>query len=191
MASPDGISIHIHEDDWGMRNLYPLNALPEVADDVRKAEEAGIRHRAPDGVGWTDVHVIQQPSTSYSSCGLRVSDAAAALEPLMPRVQKFAATASAGFASNVRDPWGNYETDAHCYGFDASCFLKLDTDGELVKSIWFECTTEDSERIAALRAGILAIDALVPSAIADYWNDMAGKVQDSQFIERYFLELAS
>jgi hypothetical protein len=188
-GSSMGNSIHIHEDDWGMRNLYPLEALPEASIDVQQAAEAGQRNRAPDGAGWTDVHLIKPPTTSYAAVGLRVDPAAAAVEACMPRVRQFAATASAGFDPNSHDPWGAYEKDAHCYGFNASCFIKLDTKADLVTSIWFECTTEDAAHIAALRAAMLAIDTLVPSVIVDYWNDMTGAVQDSAFLERYFREL--
>lgn len=184
------MTIHIHEDDCAMRNLYPLETLAELSADVEQAREAGERNRAPDGAGWTDVHVIKPPSKDYAGMGLRVENAAAALEGLMPRVRRFTATASAGFDPGVQDPYGTYELDAHCYGFDEECFLKLDTGGDCVKTIWFECRTSDDMRRGALRRAIEAIDALVPSAIADYWNDMAGAVRDAQFLDKYFAELA-
>ena len=91
------MTIHIHEDDWAMRNLYPLDALPEASADVAQAREAGERNRAPDGAGWTDIHVIRPPSKDYSVMNLLVADATAALDGLMPRVRRFIATASVGF----------------------------------------------------------------------------------------------
>jgi len=132
---------------------------------------------------------IQQPATDYSALGLRLTDAVAVLEPLMPRVRRFNATATAGFDPGVRDAWGTYDQEAYCYGFGASCFLKLDVDGNFVKRIWFECRTQDVGNINALRKAMLAINALVPSAIADYWNDMVGAIQDSAFLDQYFQEL--
>lgn len=183
------ISIHIHEDDWGMRNVYPLDALRHASADVQRAAEEGERNRAPDGAGWTAVHTVEAPTSDFSATGLRLNDVTTALERLLPRVRKFTATACAGFDPGVRDDGGSYEHDASCFGFDASCFVKLETDGEFVKKIWFECTTEEVERIAALRGALLAIDALTPSAIADYWNDMAGPIQDAAFLDRYFREL--
>jgi hypothetical protein len=180
------ISIHIHEDDWGMRNLYPLEALREASADVQEASEASSRNRAPDGIGWTDVHLISQPSLDYSTVGLALTDARSALEPLMPRVRKFTATAGAGFEPGRHDPLGSYEQDAYCYGFGAACFIKLEAQGDIVKHIWFECRTEDPEKVAALRCAVLAIDALIPSAIADYWNEMAGAVRDLAFLDQYF-----
>jgi hypothetical protein len=183
------ISIHIHEDDWGMRNLYPLAAMPEAAADVREASEAGARSLSPNGIGWTDVHQIQEPSVNYTSVGLRLQDAVSSLESLMPHVQKFTATATAGFDPKVQDAWGRYDNDAYCYGFDASCFIKLDNEGDLVKSIWFECRTQDAERVDTLRCALLAINHLIPSGIADYWIDMAGAIEDVVFLDRYFREI--
>ena len=108
----------------------------------------------------------------------------------MPRVRRFNATASAGLDPNVHDAMGSYNQEAYCFGFDESCFVKLEADGDRVKQIWFECGTEDAGQLAALRDAILAIDALVPSMIADYWNDMSGRVQDAAFLGEYFRQLA-
>ncbi|MBL8213403.1 MAG: hypothetical protein JNK87_21980 [Bryobacterales bacterium] len=58
-----------------------------------------------------------------------------------------------------------------------------------MKQIWFECRTQDQARLDALRTAILAIDAMVPSAIADYWVNLAGPVGDRLFLERYFQTL--
>lgn len=173
-----------------MRNLYPLDALPEASADVTQAREAGERNRAPDGAGWTDVHVIRPPSKDYSAMNLLVADATAALDGLMPRVRRFIATASVGFDPGAEDPYGSYEADAHCWGFDAECFLKLETAGEYVKGAWFECLTEDDAQRQALRRAIEAIDSLVLSAIADYWNNRTGAVRDKRFLDEYFRELA-
>lgn len=172
-----------------MRNLYLVDCLPEAAADVRGGGGSGPKNRAPDGLGWTNVHLIQPPSTGYSKFGLRVTDAASVLEPSLPRVQEFIATASAGFDRSIRDPWGRYDHNAYCFGFDAACFLKLEVARELVEHIWFECRTREAAKVAALRQAMVAIDALVPSAIADYWNDMAGAVQDSAFLDQYFRQL--
>jgi len=183
------ISIHIHEDDWEMRNLYPLEASREAAVDIHEASEAGLRNHAPNGAGWTDVHLIKPPSVDYASVGLALNDACSAMEPLMPRVRKFTATATAGFRQGVHDQLGSYEQDAYCYGFGPDCFIKLEPCEELVKRIWFDCTGRDDEKLDSLRAAVLAINELAPSVIADYWNEMTGAVSDIAFLDRYFQEL--
>jgi hypothetical protein len=183
-------SIHIHEDDVGMRCLHPLAAAEEAADDVRAAA-ASEANRASGGVGWTDVHVIERPEHDYAEVGLRLDEADAVLAPILPRVRRFAATASAGFGPDAHDPYGTYEDEAHCYGLDATCFLKLETDGSLVRQVWYHVETQDAERLGKLREAIVALDQLAPSVVADYWLDCTGVVRDGDFLDEYLCTLSN
>ncbi|NUO57438.1 MAG: hypothetical protein HOV71_21225 [Hamadaea sp.] len=171
-----------------MRCLHPLAAAAEVGRDLDVAAQASEANRAPDGAGWTDVHVIQAPEHDYAQAGLPVGAADAALAPILPRVRRFAATAMAGFDGH--DPFGTYEEDAYCYGVDASLFVKLETDGAQVRHIWFQAETGDPERLQELKAALLAVDRLVPSIVADYWLDRTGPVGDLGFFDDYLAELA-
>lgn len=168
-----------------MRCLHPLAAAAEVTADLRDAEAAIRANRAPHGVGWTDVHIIAALAHDYAAAGLTFTQADAALTPIMPRVRRFVATASAGFDEGVQDPLGSYEDDAYCYGVDASCFVELDGDEPLVQQIWYGADTEEPARLDRLRRAIIAVDRLVPSVIADYWLDCTGSVADGQFLDRY------
>lgn len=183
MASEPEISIH--EDDEGMRNLHPLAAYGEAVADMEDAIKASARNRAPDGVGWTDMHLIKAPKTTFADAGLTLSDAAAALEPLLPRVRRF----WSGLLGR-NDPLAASQTDAYCFGFDATCFVMLEPKGALVERIWFEARTNDATRLAILRKALLAIDALSPAMIADYWLEAAGPIADDVFLDAYFNALA-
>lgn len=181
--------IHIHEDDWGMRNLCPLAAQSEVAGDLAAAATAGEKNCDPLGYGWRDVHVIAQPSITFAQAGLLLSSAIAVLEPVMPRVRHFYATASFGFREGAHDSMGSYEDDAWCFGFDEQCYLYLGTEGDHVASIWFDLHSNALEREAALKRAVQAIDRLVPSMIADYFWSAEIAVADTAHIDRYFAAL--
>jgi hypothetical protein len=183
--------IHIHEDDWGMRNLYPIAARTEVANDLDAAREAGERNRDPSGIGWTAVYMTRPPSTDYREAGLMLAAAAAALEPIMPRVKRFYATASGAFGRATRDPFGSYEEEAWCFGRGAYCYMKLEVQGGLVERIWFDLSSSDPADAAALRLSIEAIDRLAPSLVADYSLDAEGLVADPDFLNDYFQHLAA
>jgi hypothetical protein len=183
-------AIHIHEDDWAMRNLYPVGALFEARAEVMRAADAADRNRVPDGVGFMDLHIVNGPSINYSDVGLELGVLADALGIIMPRVKKFTATALAGFERNTRDAYGSYEEEAYCYGFDETCFIKLEPVGILVKQIWFECRIASPEKLSALGRAILAVDALAESAVADYWLDRVGRVRDPAFFNGYLSQLA-
>lgn len=182
MAEP---IIEIHEDDEAMRNLYPLAARAEAEADMQTSIEAGERNRAPDGVGWTDVHIVKTPSTTFADIGLTLAAATAAVEPLMPRIRRY----WAGLLGR-NDPLAASETDAYCFGSDARCFIKLEPKGDLVEHIWFEARNADAASLAALRRALLALDALAPAFIADYWLDATGAVGDPAFLDAYFKALA-
>ena len=184
MTSPE-LEIAIHEDDEGMRNLSPMAGYGEAIADVQQAIDAGERNRAPDGLDWTDIHLIKPPKSTFADAGLTLSAATAALEPLMPRVRRF----WCGLLGRD-DPFAASQTDAHCFGFDASCFLKFEPKGTLVERIWYEARTDNAAHLAALRNALVALDALSPALIADYWLDAAGPVADQIFLDAYFKALA-
>lgn len=175
--------IRIHEDDWGLRNLYPLVSGTEILGDM-KAAAAGERNLAPSGAGWTDVHVIEKPSIGYAELGLLLADAAVALGRIMPRVHRFY---SDGFRQEL-DPNGSYDDDAWCFGLGRGCFIKLDIQGDLVDAIWFDLWSNDPNCIDAMRRSIEAIEGLIPSVVADYRKDAFGRAGDAAFLDRYFGE---
>ncbi len=173
-----------------MRNLYPLAARSDVARDMEIAIESSERNRAPEGLGWTKVHVIEPPSFDYEAAGLSLERVAARLGELMPRVRRFNATSFAGFSGH--DSLGSYEVDAYCFGFDASCYVKVDpVEGGIVKAIWYECRTRDAAKQATLRLALEAVDRIVPSVVADYWLDLNGPISDPEFLDAYFAELGA
>lgn len=176
--------IEIHEDDEGMRNLYPLIARAEAEKDMTASVKAAERNRAPDGIGWTDVHLIEAPATTFADAGLTLTAASAALTPLMPRIRNY----WAGLLGR-NDPLAAHETDAYCFG-SARCFVKLEPKDDFVERIWFEARNTDAASLATLRRALLAINALSPAVIADYWLHATGAVGDPTFLDAYFKALS-
>lgn len=169
-----------------MRNLHPMAARAEVIAEMQAAIEASIRNRDPSGTDWTDMHMIKHAKTTFADAGLTLSAATAALEPIMPRVRRF----TSGLPHAPDDPLAQRETDAYCFGIDATCFVKLEPKGTFVGYIWYEARTEDTAQLTALRNALLAIDAISPALIADHWLDVTGPVSDPLFLDAYFKSLA-
>ena len=182
--------IHVHEDDWEMRNLYPLTVRIEVEDEIAEAAGAAEKNLDPSGFGYTDIHMAKAPSQDYAGLGLTLTEAERVLVPILPRVRRFNATALSGMNESERDPYGSYEEDAWCFGLGAHCYLKIDAKGPFVGNIWFDLKTDDSDAVIRLRKAIEAIDALVPSVIADYFLDFSGPVSGAGVLDGYFARLA-
>lgn len=191
MSSRAGSLIHIHEDDWGLRSLHPAAARREVAGDLDASGAAAERNRDPSGRSFTDMHVITEPSTDYRQAGLKLAAAAAALAPIMPRVKRFYATATAGFGGPAgSDVYGSYREDAWCFGHGRHCYVYLVDNGDFVRDICFDLCGDVAADVAAVRRAIEAIDRLAPSMIVDYPLEREGLVGDRAFLDEYFRRLA-
>lgn len=60
-APPVVNSINIHEDDVGMRNLFPTIVSDALFAEMDKAIEASEENRSESGLGWDDIHVSKLP----------------------------------------------------------------------------------------------------------------------------------
>lgn len=189
-GGPKAPVIHIHEDYWMMRSLQPKAAWEHVADDIDEALEHAQKNADPVTGYPNAIRAIEPPSIDYRSTGLKVSVLKEALAPHMPFVSRFYATVGIVMETGKKDPYGSYEEDAVCFGFDQHCYVKVEVDGDAVTHIWFEADTPDQERLAALRQCFNEIDALAPSVIADYWHHTYGPLAAADFLDEYFAGLA-
>jgi hypothetical protein len=142
----------------------------------------------PSGFGWTAMHMIAEPSMDYRELDLPLGEVAEKLSAIMPRVKRFAATIGAHIGTLEKDPYGSYESDAWCFGFDASCFIKLEADGDFVNSIWYDFTSSDPQAEQAMRQAFSVVDSLIPSVLVDYHQHAHGPLGDRAFIDHYFAE---
>jgi hypothetical protein len=185
-----GVKIHIHEDNWGMRSLYPAAASADVLADIRQAAAAGIANRDPSGAGFTDIYVIKPPKLTFADIGLRLLPTKAALAGIMPVVSEFNATIGGAIGRTERDPYGSYDAEPHCFGYGPDCFIKIEATNDCVSAIWFEAPSNDPSRLDTLRAALLAVNSVTPVVIADYWIDAGGHVGDEAFLDAYLKEIA-
>ena len=175
-------SLWVHEDEEGMRRLWPASALPYLAADVQDSIDAAERNAAPNGMGFSDMRRIEAPDASFAPEGLTRDVVMTGLGALLPRFQRL----------QVGDGkyYGFVDDDALCFGFDNMCFIYGDVHDGLVCTFFFNAWTDDPAQSALLRQAIETIDALCPAAVVDYWVHMAGAVSDRTFMDRYFAALA-
>ena len=191
LMSEDGVLIHIHEDDWGMRELHPVAASAEAVALMEDERRASAANRSPDGLGWTELHVIESPEVGFADAGLTVERAVEILGAHLPKVQRFVATATAGLEEGVHDPLGVYDDDPICFGFDADAFVKVDVRDGGIAAIWFDLTHDGVAHASAMRQAFVDLDAEAPSVIADHHVDVIGAVRDASFLDGYFAALTS
>ncbi|MEO7092247.1 MAG: hypothetical protein ABI175_03280, partial [Polyangiales bacterium] len=76
-----GERFYIHEDDWGRVSFEPEENRfdrTRVASEVRAFGDA---HRAPNGIGWTDVMVVPPPPIDITVRAISLATLRAALGP--------------------------------------------------------------------------------------------------------------
>lgn len=172
-------TVRIHEDDEGMRCVYPLAALDEVHTEIDKARRAEQANRAPGGVGWTDMHMIEAPKHGYGVMKLMVSDVAAAVAAHLPKITQF----EVGFSPS--NPFYRAEGPGTCFGFGNALFLKLEGREGRLEAIWFDVVGPEDNQKAPFVDALRAIDAVAPSIIADWRLLGAGPISNPDFLSSY------
>jgi hypothetical protein len=62
--------IYFHEDDYCQQELLPRGALAFAEAEIKMQDEFADAHRAPDGIGWTDVYVRRKPPVDFRTLGM-------------------------------------------------------------------------------------------------------------------------
>jgi hypothetical protein len=96
---PDDDTFWFHEDDWGQLELEPRENLGDRQRMMAQSNAFSDAHRAPGGIGWTDVYVIPEAAQSLAIRGITVDALAAVLGASWHRV----ARVTTGYSSAVWD----------------------------------------------------------------------------------------
>ena len=171
--------VHIHEDDEGMRNVYPADTFNDVMKDIAAAKASSVENLAPNGIGWTDVHAIREPEKSFRELGFEWRIVADAISVFLSKITEF----EVGFGTN--NPFHYKDDNPICFGFGQSMYLKLETDGDYLTAIWFDSRTNNEKEMSALRRALEALDEIHPSMIADYWLNTGGFIGDQAYLDAY------
>lgn len=175
--------VHIHEDNEGMRNLYPVAAYDDVEEDLIAGKKASVENRAPGGIGWTDVHQIKEPDATYAKVGTSLKDMATAVEQHLPRIDHF----EVGFGDG--NPFHHRDIGGFTFGFGDHLYVRFDTKDDVLLGIWYDVTTSDLSELEALRQTFLEINTVQRSMIADHWMHTGGRIDDEAFLTGYLNEI--
>ena len=77
------MEFYLHEDDWGMIDLVPEENRLRAAAATDESRSFGEQHRAPGGIGWTDVYVTPEMPISFAERALTLDG----LRALLPELE--------------------------------------------------------------------------------------------------------
>jgi hypothetical protein len=170
-------TVFFHEDDYGMVQLLPAAARERCLAEMRQIESEVAASSSE--FGFTDLHVLSEPSPSFRSLGLAEAELAAVLEPLLPRF----AEVYTGYSSHRESCPG-----LRAWGFDdhQALFAQVSPDGE-VGEVWFDLSDVGPP---AVRRWVQVLQSLPGAAdllLVDWFRHEVVPLADGQRLTAYLM----
>ena len=80
--SSDNSYFYLHEDEWGMVELLPVENMAAREDAIEEGRQFGVDHSA--GVGWTDVYLIPEAPHSIAEKRIPIAELRSLVAPWLP-----------------------------------------------------------------------------------------------------------
>jgi hypothetical protein len=161
---------YLHEDEWGMIELLPRENYAERQQMVQAASEHSEAHRAPDGVGWTDMFVAPAAEVSIDLRGIQLSALATALGPGWQR----APSVSSGYGTMREEA-----VNAYAFRGPHDCTFYGTISGDRVTSL---CVTRCD---VAISAELHRLGTTYQLILCDLWTDVVVDLADHVAVARY------
>lgn len=87
--------MYFHEDDFGAVEVLPLKTWSHCAQQLGVIEEHSEKHRAPDGMGWTQCYLRPEGPCDLSELGLKLGD----LQVVLDKYFAFEMKVETGYSS--------------------------------------------------------------------------------------------
>ncbi len=152
--------IYVHEDDYCQQQLLPRKAAEFAGTELKKIGDFANAHRAPDGLGWTEMYVRKKAPVELPALKIKREDFASIVSlsfPLFDAV--FTGYSSYREPCNKTAAWG---TTDQC-----ALFANWDDDG-IIQSIWAEFFDRDKESINAATSVVRALGVRYPLVYVDW-----------------------
>jgi hypothetical protein len=144
--------IYFHEDDYCQQELLPREAFPFAEAQVKQIAEFANAHRAPDGAGWTDVHVRQKPPVTFRSFAMKKEDFDSVISPhLRPFDIVYTGYRSYRERCKKTAAWGTSPHNA--------LFADWDDEG-VVTNVWAQFFDSDEKSLLAASKAVAALGML-------------------------------
>lgn len=165
--------ICFHEDDYCRQQFLPKEAAAYANAELKKIEEFANAHRAPGGIGWTDIYVRKEAPVELRSLKIQKASLATAISSFLPPFD----TVYTGDGNPSR--WQRCERAA-AWGKSSRCALFADWDDGGVVNIWMEFFEQDEESIIAATRAAIAVGKLHPLIYVDWAWGYVCEVSDEQ-----------
>jgi hypothetical protein len=173
-------AVYFHEDDFCQIEVLPAENSAYCARELDQIAEFSAQHRAPDGVGWTDVYPRGEAQKKLADLLLSADRASGALAEHLPEFDRV----ETGYGSHVEQCRG-----IRAFGFDRGCVVFMsETETRYVRDIWLGLDGPDESATAALVAALGKLSGLAPLILVDWGWERVIALGDSASLDRYCAE---
>lgn len=169
--------IYFHEDDYCQQQLLPRGAAAHAEAEVKEIGDFADAHRAPGGLGWTDVYIRQEAPVELRTLRIEKEVFAQTVSPFLPPFD----VVYTGYSSHREQckktaAWGRSE----------QCALLADWDEEgIIANAWAEFFEQDEASILAATRAVASLARLHPLVYADWaWGYTCDASDEDSFGSR-------
>ena len=165
---------YLHEDEWGMIELLPRENYAERREMVAEAQAHSEAHRAPDGIGWTQIFVAPAAAVELTVRDVKLAALAELLGPDWQRCGRV----TSGYSSYVEDCPSSYAfRGPRGDGYKNVVYGTFKDDA--VTSI---CVTRCGPMLAPV---LFKLGTTYRLILCDLWSDVVIDLADQVAIARY------
>ena len=152
--------IYFHEDDYCQQQLLPREAAAHAEAEAKKIGEFADAHRAPGGLGWTDIYIREEAPVELGALRIQKELFAETVAPFLPPFD----VVYTGYSS-YREPC----TKTAAWGSSAQCALIADWDEQgIIANAWAEFFDPEEASIIAATGAVAALGRLHPLVYVDW-----------------------
>lgn len=173
-------SVYLHEDDYGQIEILPAQNWEFCTRQIEQIAAFSEQHRAPGGVGWTDVLMRTQEPDTLASLALNREVMSQALSAhLLPFDRVWT-----GYGSHTEE----YQ-DTLAFGFDRDCVICVSTDDSgSVSNLWLGLGGPSQTERDSLISAIRELRQFAKLLFVDWGWGRLYLLDDEEGISQYLIE---
>jgi hypothetical protein len=172
--APRPREIYFHEDDYCQQQLLPAEAIEHVEKELKNVREFAAGHRAPGGIGWTDIYVRKDAPVELRVLKITRQQFGEIVSAILPPFDiVYTGYSSHRGRCNATAAWG---TSTRC-----AIFIDWD-DADIVTNCWTEFSAQDEPSILRASQAIAALGKAHPLVYVDWaWDYVCEASNDEAF----------
>lgn len=170
-------TIFFHEDDYGMIQLLPAAAREQCLAEMRQIDAETTAGGSE--FGFTDLHVLSEPSPNFRSLGLTEAELAAALEGELPRFDEvFTGSSTHRESCPGLRAWGFADCQA--------LFAQVTPDG-CIGEVWFDLSDLAPPSVRRWVQVLQSLPGAAALLLVDWFRHEVVPLEDRQRLTAYLM----